>query len=70
MKDENCRKFFCDFAAAKGFDPLIAANWQRIKKLDIARAGVRPFPSSIGHPVAHSLIKGLGNDINAFQRTL
>jgi hypothetical protein len=37
---ENRRKFFCDLAATKGFDPLIASNWQKVTATDIKRAGV------------------------------
>jgi hypothetical protein len=36
----NCRKFFCDLAASKGFDPFVPDNWKKIKYADIKAAGV------------------------------
>jgi hypothetical protein len=36
----NCRKFFCELAAAKGFDPLVADNWKNITFRDIKAVGV------------------------------
>ncbi len=32
----NRRKFFIEFAAQKGFDPLVAENWNNIKTKDIS----------------------------------
>ncbi len=32
---ENRRKFFLQFSKQKGFDPLIAENWDKITKKDI-----------------------------------
>jgi hypothetical protein len=65
--DQNtCRKFFCDLAAAKGFDPFVAENWKRIKYEDIRRAGVRLllFVSSLFTTI---VTKGLKYDYWSFQ---
>jgi hypothetical protein len=37
---QNCRKWFCDFAKAKGFDPLVAENWYKVRAHHIKAAGV------------------------------
>ncbi len=34
---ENQRKFFTEFAARKGFDPLVSENWDNIKIEDIIK---------------------------------
>ncbi len=28
---DNVRKFFVEFASKKGFDPLVAENWRKVK---------------------------------------
>jgi hypothetical protein len=38
--EENCRKFLCELAAAKGFDPFIPDNWKNITYRDIKEARV------------------------------
>jgi len=40
---ENRRQFFLDFARQRGFDPLIAANWQRITTADIVTKKVLAY---------------------------
>jgi hypothetical protein len=40
LNQANCRKFFCDLAAKKGFDPLIADNWRTITYHETIAAGV------------------------------
>jgi len=37
---DNCRQFFCDMAASKGFDIMEPHNWKRITMRDIIVAGV------------------------------
>ncbi len=34
---ENQRKFFIEFASQKGFDLLVPANWDKIRKEDIIK---------------------------------
>ncbi len=34
---ENRRKFATEFAAQKGFDPLVPANWDKVTKEDFIK---------------------------------
>ena len=38
---ENRRQFFFEFAASKGFDPMIAENWTNVTKVHIIDFNVR-----------------------------
>ncbi len=33
----NRRNFFIKFASQKGFDPLVAVNWENVKRRDIIK---------------------------------
>jgi len=43
LRIENRRKFFCEFAAERGFDPLVVENWQNTMKKELDAKQVMPL---------------------------
>ncbi len=37
----NRRKFFIEFASQKGFDPLVAANWENVQRMEMVKQVIR-----------------------------
>jgi len=39
--NNNCRKFFCEYAEKAGFDPMNPNNWTNVKRQDIQALKVK-----------------------------
>jgi hypothetical protein len=66
----NCRRFFCELAASKGFDPFVASNWYQVTHIDVITAGVCSFCVAISIMFTLALLKGQGMLTHRFKNRL
>lgn len=71
--ETNRRRFFEEFAASKGFDPLIASNWYPVAKEDVKSLkvsfliSIHYYTSNNNNQGYHSVVKYYGSYIRALK---